>query len=335
MARISGRKAVVTMLAAILLLSTALIAPGGAHDSESITHNWRRHYRPLAKKSFFTKRIANARFVNVGETATDAALLDGMDSTAFAEASHAHAGQDITSGTVADARIAATVARDSEVFGIVTASDGAGSGLNADLLDGQSSTDFAAATHAHAGEDITSGTVAEARIAAAIARVADVFSIVLANDGAGSGLDADHLDGLSSGDFALAGETRSEQWSKEAADTALGTTTAERVVFTAPEDLTITEILLEPAAALTASDTNYATLTVSRRDAGGGNRVTIDSATTQTTGTGSWTAFSTIPLDGVSNASVAAGQKVTIEISKTGLGVVVPVMVVQIEYTVD
>jgi hypothetical protein len=36
-------------------------------------------------------------------------------SSSFAAASHAHAGEDITSGTVADARIASTIARDSEV----------------------------------------------------------------------------------------------------------------------------------------------------------------------------------------------------------------------------
>jgi hypothetical protein len=40
-------------------------------------------------------------------------------STAFAAASHAHAGEDITSGTVADARIASTIARDSEVISAI------------------------------------------------------------------------------------------------------------------------------------------------------------------------------------------------------------------------
>lgn len=43
--------------------------------------------------------------------------------------------------------------------------DGAGSGLDADLLDGQSSAAFAAASHNHAASEITSGTFADARIA--------------------------------------------------------------------------------------------------------------------------------------------------------------------------
>ena len=50
--------------------------------------------------------------------------------------SHAHSGEQITSGTVADARIASTLARDSEIWPTVLASDGSGSTLDADLLDG-------------------------------------------------------------------------------------------------------------------------------------------------------------------------------------------------------
>lgn len=46
------------------------------------------------------------------ELANQAALLSAAGAAA---ASHAHAGEDITSGTVADARIASTIARDSEV----------------------------------------------------------------------------------------------------------------------------------------------------------------------------------------------------------------------------
>ena len=46
------------------------------------------------------------------ELANQAALLSAAGAAA---ASHAHAGEDITSGTVADARIAATIARDAEV----------------------------------------------------------------------------------------------------------------------------------------------------------------------------------------------------------------------------
>ncbi len=73
--------------------------------------------------------------------------------------------------------------------------------LNADRIDDREASSFANATHAHAGEHITSGTVAEARIDPSVARDAEVMDTVKANDGAGSGLDADLLDGKDSSAF--------------------------------------------------------------------------------------------------------------------------------------
>jgi len=63
--------------------------------------------------------------------------------------SHNHSGTDITSGTVADARIASTIARDNEIMSTVLANDGPGSGLIADLLDGYHASAFAFSTHYH------------------------------------------------------------------------------------------------------------------------------------------------------------------------------------------
>ncbi len=385
------------LLLAVTLIGGWLVAPSVAHDSASITHNWNKHYKLLAKKIFYLKRQANTRFINVGERASDSSLLDGLDSTAFASSSHVHSGADITSGTVVEARIDALLVRDAEVFGIVTAADGAGSTLDADLLDGQSSGAFAGASHAHSGDDISSGTVDESVIDLLIARVADVFDIVLAADGSGSTLDADLLDGMSSGAFAssshvhsggditagtvaearidallardaevfgivtgadgtgsgldadlldgmsssafeAAGLANGVQWFKEAADSLGSTATTERVVFTAPENITITDVFVEPAAAVTASDTAYATIVVSRRDVTGVGKVTVASRTTQTSGlggTGSWTAFSTVSLGSLSNTSLTEGQKLTIEVTKTGLGVSLPILIVQIEYIVN
>jgi hypothetical protein len=77
---------------------------------------------------------------------------------------HTHSGSDITTGTVAEAVIDSVVARDNEVMSIVLSSDGAGSGLDADLLDGQHASAFASSSHAHAGADITSGTIDSARL---------------------------------------------------------------------------------------------------------------------------------------------------------------------------
>jgi hypothetical protein len=447
---------VFTSLLAVTLLAGLSVGPVVAHDSASIKHNWNKHYKRLAKTIFYTKRQGNTRFINVGERASNSNLLDGLDSIAFASAMHVHGGDDITSGTVAEARIASTLARDGEVleivtgndgsgstldadlldgqssgafassshvhsggditsgtveearidallardgevFGIVTAADGAGStmdadlldgqssaafagashvhsggditsgtvdgsfidvliarvadvfdivlaadgsgsGLDADLLDGQTSAAFASSSHVHSGADITAGTVAEARIDALLARDAEVFGIVTGNDGSGSGLDADLLDGLSSGAFEIKGLSQEVQWFKEAADSLATTATTERVVFTAPENITITDVFVEPAAAVTASDAAYATIVVSRRDATGGGRVTVASRATQTSGsggTGNWAVFSTVSLGSLSNTSVTEGQKLTIEITKTGLGVTLPILIVQIEYTVN
>lgn len=62
---------------------------------------------------------------------------------------HYHSGDEITSGTVADARIAASVARDSEIWPTVLANDGSGSTLDADLLDGVQASAFSLSSHLH------------------------------------------------------------------------------------------------------------------------------------------------------------------------------------------
>ena len=49
------------------------------------------------------------------------------------------------------------------VMPLVLAGDGAGSGVDADTLDGSDSASFAAVSHAHSASDITSGSLAVAR----------------------------------------------------------------------------------------------------------------------------------------------------------------------------
>jgi hypothetical protein len=66
---------------------------------------------------------------------------------------------------------------------------------NADRLDGQDSTYFRNASN------INAGTLADAHIPAAITRDNEVMTIVKANSGSGSGVDADLLDGLDSTAF--------------------------------------------------------------------------------------------------------------------------------------
>lgn len=141
------------------------------------------------------------------------ALLTGTEY----EAADAHenitiAGEDITSGTVADARIASTIARDSEVTAAISALSTVYQPLDSDLtavaaltttaygralleLANQaallSAAGAAAASHAHAGEDVTSGTVADARIASTIARDSEVTAAINALSSVYQPLDSD------------------------------------------------------------------------------------------------------------------------------------------------
>jgi hypothetical protein len=75
--------------------------------------------------------------------------------------------------------------------------------LNADEIDGRDAGSFASSAHTHAGEDITSGTVAEARIDGSLTRDGEVMTRVQSADGTGSNLDADRIDGLDSATFGI------------------------------------------------------------------------------------------------------------------------------------
>jgi hypothetical protein len=191
-----------TTLDGDLSVSGSLSGGSHAHSGDDITSGTVAEARidaSIARDSEIMPTVLDNDGTGSG---LDADQLDGHQASAFAGAVHNHSGQDITSGTVAEARIDASIARDSEIVPAVLDNDGTGSGLDADQLDGQHASAFAGASHDHTGQDITSGTVAEARIAASIARDSEIVPTVLANDGAGSGLDADRLDGQHASAFA-------------------------------------------------------------------------------------------------------------------------------------
>ncbi len=102
-------------------------------------------------------RADSAARADNATNAQNADTLDSRDSDSFANATHAHSGEDITSGTVAEARIDGTVARDGEVMPIVKANDGAGSEVDADTIDGQNSTAFLGANAKAADADKLDG----------------------------------------------------------------------------------------------------------------------------------------------------------------------------------
>ena len=110
------------------------------------------------------QRLAHSAYALFAENAgfaEDAGTLDGIDSTGLAAASHTHNGSAIDAGTVAEARIAGSLTRDSEVMGIVLGADGAASGLDADLLDGKTSSGFATNNHSHSTLPIAFGHIDE------------------------------------------------------------------------------------------------------------------------------------------------------------------------------
>ncbi len=170
-------------------------------------------------------------------------------------------GTDDTGGTASDISCSGCVnaadIADGAAVSEIADDDGSGSGLDADLLDGQSSADFAAAAHDHDnryftetelstsdgsapntgsnflhwnvlngvpagfadGTDDTGGTASDISCSGCVnaADIADgaAVSEIADDDGSGSGLDADLLDGQSSADFAAAAHDHDNRYFTE------------------------------------------------------------------------------------------------------------------------
>lgn len=115
-------------------------------------------------------------------------------------------------------------------------------------------------------------------------------------------------------------------WQKAAADGAAGTATAESVIPRPMLAARVVGVEFVPAAAVTANDTDYATITVRKRDGAGGAASVIASVTTKITGgSGNWTAFVAVSLGTITNADLLAGDILTVEITKAASGVAIPI----------
>ncbi len=87
------------------------------------------------------RRIAAVPYAMQAELARQADTIGGYDSSMLSTLGHTHAGTDITS-TVPSTDIGADIARLSQITTTILANDGSGSGLDADLLDGQHAAAF-------------------------------------------------------------------------------------------------------------------------------------------------------------------------------------------------
>lgn len=141
------------------------------------------------------QRLLSVAYALQAEICADAATLGGLTSANIIASAQSSIPFTNLTGLIADAQVPASFTRDAEVIPLVLAGDGPGSGLNADLLDGLSSGSFSQLGPTIESVEITDLTVATIDIANLAVTAAKL------SDGAGSGVDADLLDGLSSSSF--------------------------------------------------------------------------------------------------------------------------------------
>jgi hypothetical protein len=122
-----------------------------------------------------------------------------------------------------------------------------------------------------------------------------------------------------------------DTWDKPAADGAAATATAEHSFLRAASKLTVKAVRYVPDAALTADNTNFATITVRVRNSDGTNALTVAAVTTAITGSGNWAQWVAVNLP-LTNVSLTAGQILTVQIAKAGSGVVIPAGALVVDY---
>lgn len=149
-------------------------------------------YATLAAASTLTTNLATEV---TNRTNADSTLTTNL----AAEATLARNADNLTSGTVADARIASTIARDSEVTSAVAAE----------------------ATLARNADNLTSGTVADARIASTIARDSEVTAAVAAEAALRTTADTTEATARAAADTTLTTNLTAEAATRLAADVAL------------------------------------------------------------------------------------------------------------------
>lgn len=121
---------------------------------------------------------------------------------------------------------------------------------------------------------------------------------------------------------------------KVAVDGAAATVTAETPFHVARTRETLVRVQYLPAAALTAHDTNFATLKLWKRTADGVTQTSMGTMATTTTGTGTWVAFVAEEMT-LALTSLKAGESLLFEITKDGSGVAVPAGTLVVEAEIN
>ena len=103
--------------------------------------------------------------------------------------------------------------------------------------------------------------------------------------------------------------------------------TAIGILGPGPQQVAIGAILIHPSAAVTASDTNYFTITVNKRTAGGAAVPIANASSSLTAGsgpTGNWSAWTTVAMTVVAGAFISPQDVVTVVTTKTGTPQTIP-----------
>jgi len=146
---------------------------------------------------------------------SDSDKLDGQHASAFALSSHTHTKSNITDLETITTTPSASAVPKADASGKIDTGwleTGAGSGLDADKLDGQHASDFAPVSHTHSKSNITDlETITTTPAASAVPKADNTGKIDTGwlNTGPGSEFDADTLDSKHASDFALASHTHS------------------------------------------------------------------------------------------------------------------------------
>lgn len=126
------------------------------------------------------------------------------------------------------------------------------------------------------------------------------------------------------------------EWFKDEDDAAASTATAERTIYRAKNDVALTAARYTPNAAVAADASNTVQITIDKRPVAGYGTPVLAADYDSTTGqNGAMTAFTPAAFDmgSVANRTLVSGDTLTVEIAKSGTGVILPAGVLDLDFS--